>query len=1491
MVFSVPDNKLPISVITLGAEEYDTWKEEVDEGDIPQFVTDSGEGILLACIKLPPERKNGDGTDTYQCKWGECELDVLPPQSDIHSYLEGVGRHTGGFSLSIYDTLEDFFDGEKAMSFEDDIFWSDGYEVDSEPTGSAASTRFTLTDPDRPVYAILIRGNDALKEWMEKDALRGIVPQFSKEDKFLFLVQLEEDMTDSKGERVIAGIDIAGIYQKSAKGINEPAVLKKLGEPIQGGYYIPLLEGLPELFPSTYLAEKWQPKEQQLGGKIDIDKTLETFVAARRYWELGISLIPINRADSDMSEGDRVALNKTPHKYVPRWQRLQEKKSSESEITLWFAETIELRNMAFVFGQVSGRLFGLKFTNVAAYDQWCSEGSAHGQDRSTWATISTPEGERLVIARCEDKARMFNPSSAMWLSSNHEGESIGEIKGEGDYEVCAPSIHGSGEAYTELVPVTAASIVKVKKLADLGLTTVNPKDKKGRKSAKKQETPPSTDPQQLTMLDRHEDGRATVPTQFECEEVIMKVEDAAVEVTADPTKQPAITLNEESKRVLQATPRTSTGTDVLAVARQMLKRGISTIPIKRFSSAQVPDKAKRENLNKQPHGCLGGWKRFQTNLPTEHELERWYGNQTDLKNIAIVFGEVSGRLIDIDFDNMAAYEQWCSEGPEYGQDRTTWPTFATSKGRHVIAKCDEDADMIRNCDLWLLSNPVGVKIGEIRGEGGYAVAPPSVHGSGAVYTWLTEMTDTNIVTVSSLAELGLTDGKSEGGAAGKSTKNETKARKTSSAATTDAPVQAEPNFGAYAGSRYLQATRSGVVRDLAKVTTGGRNRALNEGVFKLGQYSAAAGWSREEVYREIEDACLKNGLIADDGQAAFDATFASGWNAGRDDPKRPPGRPKGETREPGPLLNKPSKLDTGLTEDEGKARALKIIDNAIEEIEEVASIEDGKYLSHHLKAIYHNMHRLKAGEVIFGDEYTERIKAAAVEVGVCTTELDEIDEDRKCVVGTWSLRPWKKSKWLDQIATKEDFYNVDEHPFDHGGQAAMVYTKHGHHLHYVSEIGPLHYNGQYWERDTEGAEMATYTAEMLREREASLRRTAQNPPRSALSGCRYNTTNVDGTCKVLKRLTSAKIEVFDVKPYELNVGNGVVDLRTSEITEHDHKQKFLYCNPTPYDPDADQTQIREFVRQCVIPEHEEYTELSEIRVQELERAIGYTITGELQEEVFIYLYGKPRAGKSTLITAIENALGNKLCGNTSMSTFTKKGAETQAKQFSIAALKDARLVTINEGGINDYLDSEALKLLTGGDTIEAQHKFKGPFSFKPQFKAWFTSNHPPSSRGDRAFWESRIRLIEFPNDRIGSADPEVKARLIDDTVGNLSYFIELAREYYLARKLSGNKSGLIISKNSEHVLAEAALANDTVAQWLEECATSSTPVLGASTPVSKAFPSYQEWCRKNDIDTPVRIRSFNTTMKDKGFSYSSRTVAEVQTSSGSQKRWMGLELP
>jgi putative DNA primase/helicase len=107
----------------------------------------------------------------------------------------------------------------------------------------------------------------------------------------------------------------------------------------------------------------------------------------------------------------------------------------------------------------------------------------------------------------------------------------------------------------------------------------------------------------------------------------------------------------------------------------------------------------------------------------EVTIKQWFAKWPDA-NVGIATGRVSG-LVVVDIDGPEGEKLLADFNAEFGplpEDLSA----TTGKGRHLYFAYPPDAQSIKNIGNGKL---------DLRGDGGYVVAPPSRHASGRVYAW------------------------------------------------------------------------------------------------------------------------------------------------------------------------------------------------------------------------------------------------------------------------------------------------------------------------------------------------------------------------------------------------------------------------------------------------------------------------------------------------------------------------------------------------------------------------------------------------------------------------------------------------------------------------------------------------------------------------------------------------------------------------------------
>ncbi|MDP2950092.1 MAG: AAA family ATPase, partial [Chloroflexota bacterium] len=148
---------------------------------------------------------------------------------------------------------------------------------------------------------------------------------------------------------------------------------------------------------------------------------------------------------------------------------------------------------------------------------------------------------------------------------------------------------------------------------------------------------------------------------------------------------------------------------VLSFARYYLKAGLSVIPLRpRDKVATVP------------------WTEYQRRLPMQGELAHWWADGSE-SNIGVVCGPVSGNLVVLDFDNQLNLRNFLDASPNLEGETVL---VGTARGGHIWLQTLEPVRTFRVEEFGL----------DVKAEGSYVVAPPSIHPSGKSYEFANDVT-------------------------------------------------------------------------------------------------------------------------------------------------------------------------------------------------------------------------------------------------------------------------------------------------------------------------------------------------------------------------------------------------------------------------------------------------------------------------------------------------------------------------------------------------------------------------------------------------------------------------------------------------------------------------------------------------------------------------------------------------------------------------------
>jgi hypothetical protein len=220
--------------------------------------------------------------------------------------------------------------------------------------------------------------------------------------------------------------------------------------------------------------------------------------------------------------------------------------------------------------------------------------------------------------------------------------------------------------------------------------------------------------------------------------------------------------------------------------------------------------------------------------------QRWPGANVGVRTGELVVVEVDGAA---GARSLATLEATHSPLPATRRVRS-------ARGAHLYFRADGH-------DIACSAGQLGIGL-DVRGRGGYIVAPPSRHATGHHYAW----TATDHVAPPPAWLAGLLTASAP----------ELERAALPRTVVTGADERAR---------RYLQAAADAELVEVARAPVGTRNSALNRAAFRLGQLTGAGLGDREQLANALLGTALTAGL----GEREASATIASGLRAGERNPR------------------------------------------------------------------------------------------------------------------------------------------------------------------------------------------------------------------------------------------------------------------------------------------------------------------------------------------------------------------------------------------------------------------------------------------------------------------------------------------------------------------------------------------------------------------------------------------------------------------------------
>lgn len=249
---------------------------------------------------------------------------------------------------------------------------------------------------------------------------------------------------------------------------------------------------------------------------------------------------------------------------------------------------------------------------------------------------------------------------------------------------------------------------------------------------------------------------------------------------------------------------------------------------------------------------------------------------------------------------------------------------------------------------------------------------------------------------------------------------------------------------------------------------------------------------------------------------------------------------------------------------------------------------------------------------------------------------------------------------------------------------------------------------------------------------------------------------------------------------------------------------------------------------------EQFGTLQDPRCLLLWEWVGLCLIGKITEaNKCMILWGPGGSGKGTLLRIIQ------ACFPVSAVTTIQPQKWTHGP--SLDNLARARLNAVNEMNTDDLSDVGRFKAVISGDNLDAEAKYKAPYTFAPSAGHIFTVNPgqlPTVPEADGPFWD---RFLCVPVERVFRDTDEQDRGIADYIIRNETHIVVA---FALKCAVASLKRGKFTRcEAGEAVLTEWKEGVNPVAQFLaERTVPFDFPAAHLGTPLAELFEEYQKWC-------------------------------------------------
>ena len=266
----------------------------------------------------------------------------------------------------------------------------------------------------------------------------------------------------------------------------------------------------------------------------------------------------------------------------------------------------------------------------------------------------------------------------------------------------------------------------------------------------------------------------------------------------------------------------------------------------------------------------------------------------------------------------------------------------------------------------------------------------------------------------------------------------------------------------------------------------------------------------------------------------------------------------------------------------------------------------------------------------------------------------------------------------------------------------------------------------------------------------------------------------------------------------------------------------------------------------------------EKRIMCFQEFCGYALLPHCKFHKALYLYGKGRNGKSTLLNVIRALFGDENSTSLEPTEF--------ADRFSLIDLKDSIVNICTDAKNYDLTGAEAnLKKAIAGEPIRACFKQKDFITFKPRAKILFACNHELATKDKTDSMTERFLLIDCPVHFVDNPtdesnevkkDLDIEQKLMQELPGIFNWCVEGAKRLIKQKQFT-------LTDEQSRITHAFQSPTDSVLDFVTQFSTEVYDVDGNGRKVTRGevYACYLDFCEATGHEKPIDVSRFHNVFR------------------------------